>query len=161
VEFILQGEGITLILDGQTYIDNKTGITSSRFESVPDAPFTSFETILPTGPHSIFTANVAEKKNHDLCGENLQMPTTITAQNGDVVEQSTAIAIEGCGQSKRTSARKPTRAQELAGALKACRRKYGHARAKRATCEKQARRRYAAKTAARGMPSARPRGGKG
>jgi hypothetical protein len=161
VEFILQGEGITLILDGQTYIDNKTGITSSRFESVPDAPFTSFETILPTGPHSIFTANVAEKKNHDLCGENLQMPTTITAQNGDVIEQSTAIAIEGCGPSKGTSARKPTRAQELAGALKACRRKYGHARAKRATCEKQARRRYAAKTAARGMPSARPRGGKG
>ena len=38
---MLQGENVTLILDGKT--DIKNGVTYSRFESVPDAPFTSFE----------------------------------------------------------------------------------------------------------------------
>jgi hypothetical protein len=98
VEFVLQGEGVTLILDGKTEIKN--GITYSRFESTPDAPFTTFETELPTGPHSILGAYVPAKENYSLCKASLAMPTKITGQNGAVIEQSTKIAVTGCKASK-------------------------------------------------------------
>jgi hypothetical protein len=88
VEMVLQGEGVTLIVDGKTQIKN--GVTFSRFESVPDAPFSSFEFIAPQGPFSIFTAN------GNLCASEIKMPTTLTAQNGAVVTQSTHVEVQGC-----------------------------------------------------------------
>jgi hypothetical protein len=90
VEFILQGQGVTIVLDGKT--DIKKGITYSRFETVPDAPISSFETVLPEGPHSVLAAN------GKLCGQSLAMPTTIVGQNGAQVTQSTNIAVTGCAQ---------------------------------------------------------------
>ena len=140
VEFVLQGEGITLVLDGKTQI--KHGITYSKFESAPDAPFTTFETTLPAGPHSALTANVPAKDDYSLCGQSLQMPTTITGQNGDVIEQDTRIAVQGCGQVKSAKAKKLTRAQRLALALRACRKKHRHSKAKRLQCEARARKLY-------------------
>ncbi|HWG07497.1 MAG TPA: NHL repeat-containing protein [Solirubrobacteraceae bacterium] len=128
VEFVLQGEGITLILDGQT--DIKKGITTSTFNAVPDAPVTSFEANLPEGPHSALASNVPQSKHFSLCGAKLVMPTTITGQNGAVVTQQTKIAIQGC-------ARKPlTRAQKLKKALQAC--KKIKKQRKRAACKAQA-----------------------
>jgi hypothetical protein len=139
VEFVLQGEGITLVLDGKT--DIKHGITYSRFESAPDAPFTVFETELPAGPHGVLAPNVPEKEDFSLCKASLAMPTEITGQNGAVINQTTNIAVTGCGGVLPSKTAKPTRAQLLAKALKACR-KHKH---KRLACEKQARKRYAPK----------------
>ncbi|HWX95778.1 MAG TPA: hypothetical protein VNZ01_02915 [Solirubrobacteraceae bacterium] len=134
VEFVLKGEGLTVILDGKT--DIKKGITTSTFETLPDAPFTEFETILPEGPHSALGAN------GDLCKKPLIMPTVITSQSGIVITQQTRIKVSGCPSRKGL-----TRAQRLAKALKACRKQ--HDKRKRAACERQARRRYAAKPARR------------
>jgi phage tail protein X len=142
VEFVLQGEGITLVLDGKT--DIKDGVTYSRFESTPDAPFTVFETDLPAGPHSVLTPNVPEKDDFSLCKASLSMPTEITGQNGAVINQTTKIAISGCNGVLPSKTIKPTKAQLLAKALKACRKdKHKH---KRTACEKQARRKYETKT---------------
>ncbi|HEY5342206.1 MAG TPA: hypothetical protein VIJ66_00910 [Solirubrobacteraceae bacterium] len=140
VEFVLQGEGITLIVDGKTNI--KKGITYSKFETAPDAPFTSFETVLPAGPHSILTTNVPQKANYSLCRTSLAMPTVITAQNGAVITQTTKIARTGCKPAKKL-----TRAQKLKQALKACKKK---AKGKRAKCVKQAHRKYGAKKQGKG-----------
>ena len=39
---VLQGDGVTIDLHGETFI-SKAGITSSTFHEVPDQPVTSFE----------------------------------------------------------------------------------------------------------------------
>jgi hypothetical protein len=141
VEFVLQGEGITLVLDGKT--DIKKGITYSRFETNPDAPFTTFETELPAGPHSALTAYVSGSKNpYGLCGTSLAMPTQLTGQNGAVITQTTNIAVTGCG-GVLSSKVKLTRAQLLRKALKACRKKKN--KRKRIACERQAKKKYGPK----------------
>ena len=143
VEFVLQGEGITLILDGQT--DIKKGITTSTFNSVPDAPVETFETTLPEGPHSALTSNVPTAKRFSLCGQKLVIPTTITGQNGVVIQQETKVPVEGCGAVKGNRAHKLTRAQKLKKALKKCRKQFRHNKHKRAKCESQARKKFGPK----------------
>ena len=146
VEFVLQGEGVTVILDGKT--DIKKGITYSKFETSPDAPFTSFESIFPAGPHSALTTYVPEKEDFNLCksASKLVMPTEIADQNNDaLISQSTKIALIGCGAVKGSTTKKLTRAQLLAKALKACRTKYKKKKSKRIACEKQARKKYGPK----------------
>jgi hypothetical protein len=97
VEFVLQGEGITLILDGKT--DIKKGVTYSRFETSPDAPFTKFVSTFPAGPHSALTANVPESEDFNLCAhaKELVIPTEMTAQNGAFIPQQTQPQLTGCG----------------------------------------------------------------
>jgi hypothetical protein len=85
---VLQGEGIVLDLVGNTSV--KHGITISSFNSVPDAPISTFDLVLPQGPHSALAA-------HDsLCRAALEMPTGLTGQNGAVIKQTTRIAVSGC-----------------------------------------------------------------
>jgi hypothetical protein len=133
IVMILQGEGVTLDVPGTVFV-SKAGITSVTLKSVPDAPFSSVEVRTPRGPFSILTANVPEQDEFSLCGQSLSMPTEIVGQNGAVVRVATKIAITGCAKSA------PTRAQRLAKALAACKKKPKGA--KRAGCEAVARKRY-------------------
>jgi uncharacterized repeat protein (TIGR01451 family) len=129
VEFVLQGEGVTIVLDGKT--DIKKGITYSKFETVPDAPISSFVTTLPQGPHSALAANgnlcaptktvtVKKRVTRRINGRTrhvlrsvkqkvpapLLMPTTITGQNGAVITQATKIAVTGCAKQVKHVKRK-------------------------------------------------------
>ncbi len=88
VDLVLKGDGVTVILVGNTNI--KGGITTTNFASNPDVPFTGFELNLPSGPNSALTAI------GNICKQSLVMPTTITAQNGKVFKQNTALAVSGC-----------------------------------------------------------------
>jgi uncharacterized repeat protein (TIGR01451 family) len=124
VEMILQGEGVELIVDGKTQI--KKGITFSHFETIPDAPISSFEFNSPQGPFSLFGANgnlckptktlMVKKRitvrrhgklvkvTHNVSqqvAEPLLMLTTLTAQNGAVIKQNTKIAVTGCSKPKQ------------------------------------------------------------
>src|SRR5208282_2825798 len=86
-------EGVELILDGAT--DIKNGITSSTFKTVPDAPVSSFELKLPTGPFSAL-GTFLPHNSYNLCGQSLLMPTIITGQNGATFDQNTHIEVTGC-----------------------------------------------------------------
>jgi hypothetical protein len=88
LDIVLQGQGITVILTGNTGI--KHNITTSTFATVPDAPVSSFELVLPEGEHSALAAN------GNLCQQKLVMPTTFVAQNGATLNQETHIEVEGC-----------------------------------------------------------------
>jgi hypothetical protein len=67
----------------------------------------------------------------------------ITAHNGATIEETTEITPTGCAK-KPTQ---PTRAEELATALRKCR--SDRSRSKRLACERSARKRYGAKASAR------------
>ncbi len=91
----LKGDNVTLDLHGETAI-SKGGVLTSTFDTVPDAPFSSFELNLPEGPYSALTANGA-----NLCkAGSLTMPTELTAQDGAVIKQSTKVKITGCPKKK-------------------------------------------------------------
>ncbi|HEX5224112.1 MAG TPA: hypothetical protein VFW29_03175 [Solirubrobacteraceae bacterium] len=135
-EFVLQGEnGVVLVLDGQTDIKGPHGepcaashsgcVTSSSFESVPDAPVSTFEVNLPAGPHSAFTGfedlckpvttvtrqaivnkTVGKRKHRhtvkvrktvtEKVASSLQLPTILGGQNGDVIEETLPLHVTGC-----------------------------------------------------------------
>jgi hypothetical protein len=114
LSIVLQGAGLTLDLDATTTI-SKNKITTTTFSALPDVPIGSFELTLPQGPHSALsaTANLCTqtttkrvktkvhgktvyRKRTTTQKRTLSMPTTITGQNGAVIDQTTKIAVEGC-----------------------------------------------------------------
>jgi hypothetical protein len=90
----LSGEGVTVYLHGETFI-NKAGITSSTFRTIPDVPIGTFELKLPQGANSALAAN------GNLCTSKLVMPTTFVAANGMVIHQSTPVTATGCAKHKK------------------------------------------------------------
>jgi hypothetical protein len=93
---VLQGDGVTVDLTGETFINGKTGITSATFRNTPDVPFENIEVSIPTGPFSEFGANLPAKAKGSFCGQKLVMPTLFKAQNGLEIHQNTAIGVTGC-----------------------------------------------------------------
>ncbi len=131
LDFVLQGDGVTLIQESHTQIKN--GITSSTFAALPDAPFTSFKARFPMGPNSLLAANgnlctstvtakkrevvhrhgrVVRKHGHLVyrtrkvkrtLATKLVMPATLVGQNG--VRYTQNAQISGCAQSGVRGAR--------------------------------------------------------
>ncbi len=95
----LSGEGVTVYLHGETFI-NKAGITSSTFRTIPDVPIGTFELKLPQGPDSALAAN------GNLCASKLIMPTSFVAANGMSIKQSTSITATGCPKKKTKKTKK-------------------------------------------------------
>jgi hypothetical protein len=126
---VLQGEGVTIELAGETFIDPKKGVTSSTFPAIPDVPISGFQLTLPEGPHSALAANGV------LCKSKLLMPTSIVGQNGVQVKQSTRVAVTGCAKAKpaKKKAKKKTKKAKKAGKARtsdARARHAGHGRGK-------------------------------
>jgi hypothetical protein len=140
LDIILQGEGVTIDLVGNT--DIKKGITYSRFETVPDAPITSFALNLPGGPGAVLaatrnlcaltkTVTVRRRVTRRVHGHvrhitttakkaipaPLVMPTTIIGQNGAVVTQSTNIAVTGCPAATKHKQRSQKRSSRRHGTV--------------------------------------------
>jgi len=88
LDIVLEGDGITVILTGNTKITK--GITSSTFAAIPDVPVSSFVLTLPVGEHSALTSNGS------LCSRALTIPTTIDAQSGAQLVQKTKLSVTSC-----------------------------------------------------------------
>jgi len=99
---VLQGYGITIEQHGETFINNKTGITSATFRSIPDVPFETLEVNVPAGPNSEFGVNLPTKDKYNYCTQKLTMPTLFKAANGTTIHQTTPITITGCHTKHKT-----------------------------------------------------------
>ena len=126
---VLQGDGVTVDLVGDTYI-NAAGVTSSTFYADPDLPFASFELVLPEQSNSALAANtnlcaltktvtakaraMAARKSGDRAHQGtatrraqkqvaatLVMPTEMIGQNGIVLHQRVPIVVMGCKPAMR------------------------------------------------------------
>ncbi len=96
IVFVLQSEGVTVELDGQSFI-SKSGALKATFSSVPDVPISSFETVFPAGPFSQFTSvKTSGKAQGSQCGENLVAPVQLTGQNGAQIAEDVTLEIVGC-----------------------------------------------------------------
>jgi hypothetical protein len=98
VEFVLQGEGVTVEEIGQTSLQQ--GILAGTFRSLPDVPISTLGLVLTEGPNSLFAANLPARDRRSMCGQSLAMPTEITGQNGAVLKQTTELAVSGCTKPK-------------------------------------------------------------
>jgi hypothetical protein len=116
---VLQGEGVTADLVGDTFI-SETGLTSTTFRSLPDVPISSFELTLAQGRYSALSANgdlckathviTAQKrvsirrhgraryviKRVKEVRRGLVMPTAFVGQNGSTIHQGIVISVSGC-----------------------------------------------------------------
>jgi hypothetical protein len=139
---VLQGEGVTIDLVGATFI-SKSGITSTTFKAVPDAPFTSFELTLPQGKFSALAANgnlckptktetvkkqvtvkrhgktvKVTRKVSEQVAAPLTIPSEFIAQNGAELKQDTPISVTGCPKAHKAAKKAKKKAKKGKGKRK-------------------------------------------
>jgi hypothetical protein len=100
VVVVLQGEGVTADLTGETFINHKTGVTSETFPAVPDVPFETFEANLPTGQYSQFGVNLPNS-SYDYCGRTLKMPTYFESADEQALHESERLQVSNCPAVKK------------------------------------------------------------
>ncbi|HUN77887.1 MAG TPA: hypothetical protein VMU32_03105 [Solirubrobacteraceae bacterium] len=89
LDLIVRGDGIQVVLVGHTFI-SPSGVTSSKFETLPDVPVTAVAVDLPTGPQALLSAHA------DPCRAKLVAPTTLISQSGVKLTQQTTVAVHRC-----------------------------------------------------------------
>jgi hypothetical protein len=123
---VLSGDNVNVDVHGETFINEKTGVTSATFSTIPGVPFENVSVTLPAGPYSEFTATsdlcnvtstVSVKKKVSVKSKGhtktvtrkvkqteagtLQMPTEFVGQNGAEIHESTKISVTGCPKAKK------------------------------------------------------------
>jgi hypothetical protein len=99
---ILQGEGLTVEIDGKLSI-SKSGTITAGFTELPDVPISSFYIQLPSGLHSMLGATAS------LCSGKLLLPYTLVGQNGAKIHQVARASVNGCHRHRKSSTRKSVR----------------------------------------------------
>lgn len=96
IVFVLEGEGVKIEVVGESFVSND-GVLKVTFNSVPDAPFSSFETLLPHGPFSQFSSVTSvSKATGSQCGEGMLLSVLMTGQNGAQMSETPELQVEGC-----------------------------------------------------------------
>jgi hypothetical protein len=119
LEVALADDGVTLDLSATTKIG--TSIAAS-FASLPDVPLSSFALALHAGADSVLTTSEAPG-----CASAPSMTTTLTAQNGADLAESTPIVLSGCAGSASAAAEGPASWLKIA-VVKAVRLKHNELR---------------------------------
>jgi hypothetical protein len=109
VVFVLQGEGVTLEVQGESFV-SRSGVLKVTFSSVPDAPFSSFETVLPAKRYSQFTSvKSTGKAQASQCGENMVAPVKMIAYNGAEMTSNVKVKVTGCKNTKSSRSHRANR----------------------------------------------------
>jgi hypothetical protein len=101
VVVVLQGEGVTIDLHGETHIDSKTRSTSVTFRQLPDVPFETIEVKFPAGEYSQFGVSLPAKAKGSFCGQKLIAPAFLEAQNGRQLHERVRVSVAGCPRPTR------------------------------------------------------------
>jgi len=135
--FVLQGDGVTVDLHSETFINETTGITSATLPAIPGVPFEEATVTLPAGPYSEFTGignlcaptrttTVKKKVTVRVKGHRrtvtrsikrtlptaLVMPTVLIGQNGASISQNTPVTITECPKAGSAGQHKHARKKE-------------------------------------------------
>ncbi len=149
LEVVLQGDGVTVILVGATYISPQ-GVTSTTFHAVPDNPVTSFEITLPEGKFSALGTNknlcdltttkttkkrVKVKVSEKLHGKTVKVTKTVTRKTTKSVAEPLVMGNEYIAQNGATynanTALTVTGCPKAAKAAKKAKKGKGHKKGKR------------------------------